>query len=55
MDLALTLTLTVLRDFVSENCHAMFGDNWTIKKGETKEGGNNVYVLTKYLSLNRVK
>ena len=48
------LTLTAWRDFVSENCHAKFGGNWTTNKGETEGAPPSVYIITKYPSLNRV-
>ena len=54
------LTFLPLRDFVSENCDAKFGGNWTENKGEMKGVGHYVpppltYIITKYPSLNRVK
>ena len=47
------LTSLPLRDFVSENCHAEFGGNWTTNKGETE--GAHCDIITKYPSLNSVK
>ena len=43
------LTITAFERFISENCHAKFGGNWTTNKGEI------AYIITKYPRLNRVK
>ena len=33
------LTFSAFERFVSENCHAKFGGNWTTNQGETRGGG----------------
>ena len=43
------LTLLLLRDFVSENCHAKFGGNWTTHKGETEGGTGQDRVNVTYI------
>ena len=49
------LTFLPLRDFVSENCQAKFGGNWTTNKGETGGGGRQISGHTASYPLQLIK